>query len=214
MERKCPKCGAVVGPNATQCSTCGASIAAANTPKSNIYAIAGALLALIMMLLCIITNFVDSATFLNRMYTTVIEWNIPLATIALIVVGFAISRREKQPLLINFVGVAFIIVAFIFSNVTKNKVQDHVSNFENYIDIAAEAMKDNAEEVIDWKDNLEDAAADVAAEFEAAAKAEAERNMKSMRGTRDYDDYDDYEDYDAYNEYDDYEEYEEYDYYY
>ena len=205
MERTCAKCGAVVGPNATQCSTCGASIAAANTPKSNIYAITGAILALIMMLLCIITNFVDSATFLNRMYTTVIEWNIPLATIALIVVGFAISRREKQPLLINFVGVAFIIVAFIFSNVTRNKVQDHVSNFENYIDIAAEAMKDNAEEVIDWKDNLEDAATDVAAEFEAEAKAEAKRMMESHGYASDYD---------AYDEYDDYEEYDEYDYYY
>lgn len=166
MERKCPNCGAVVAPNATRCSTCGAAIPVASPLQSNIYAIAGAVLALILMLLCLITNFADSSTFINRMYTTAIAWNIPLATIALIVVGFVVSHREKQPLLINIVSIACLALGFLFSNITKNTIQDHISNLDNYVDVAAEGMKDNAEDVIDWKDDIEDAAKDVEHELE------------------------------------------------
>ncbi len=187
MNKKCPNCGATIAPAEKKCPSCGTSAPS----LTNIYCLAGAILALIIALLCVITNFVDSATIFNRMYTTIIEWNIPLATIALIVIGFVVSRRENQPQLINIVSVVLLVVAFLFSNTTKNKVQDHVSNFENYVEIAAEAMKDNAENVVEWRDDIEEAAKDIEHEFEAEAERKMKAEEEKYRESREYSAYDD-----------------------
>lgn len=166
MEKRCPSCGAIVAPNTAQCPSCGAIIATRNGLMSNVYSVAGAILALILALLCMITNFVDSATIFNRMYTTALEWNVPFATIILIILGFVVSHKKNRSLFLNFVSVILLAIAFIFSNVNKNMVQDHVSNIDNYVGIAAEAMDDNAEHVVDWMDTIEDSAKGVEREIE------------------------------------------------
>jgi hypothetical protein len=152
----------------------------------SIYTCAALILSLIILFLSFITAIVDSATFLNRMYTTALEWNMPLATIALIVIGFVVCQKEGRKQLFNIVAAAMLFVAFIFSNTTKNMVQDHISNFENYVDVAAEAMHDEAENIIDWSEKIEEGAEEVEDEFDAARRAEAKREARKAQESYDY----------------------------
>ena len=43
------------------------------------------------------------------------------------------------------------------SNLTKNAVQDLGSNVENYVDVAASIIKEEKENVTDYKETIEDA---------------------------------------------------------
>ena len=153
-----------------------------------IYTCAALILSLIILFLSFITAIVDSATFLNRMYTTALEWNLPLAAIALVVIGFVVCKKEGRKQLLNVVAAVMLFVAFIFSNTTKNMVQDHVSNLENYVDVVAEAMHDDAENIIDWGDKIQESAEEVEDEINAARRAEERRAMRDGY-------YDDYEYY-------------------
>ena len=62
---------------------------------------------------------------------------------------------------------------------------------ENYVEIAAEAMKDNAENVVEWKDDLEEASKDVEHELEAEAERKMKAEEEKYRESREYNDYDD-----------------------
>lgn len=190
MERKCNECGAIVNDGQTTCPNCGNPISpmrkGIKLENITIYTCAALILSLIILFLSFITAIVDSATFLNRMYTTALEWNMPLAAIALIVIGFVVCQKEGKKQLFNIVAAAMLFVAFIFSNTTKNMVQDHISNFENYVDVAAEAMHDEAENIIDWGEKIEEGAEEVEDEFDAARRAEAKREARKAQESYDY----------------------------
>lgn len=192
MERKCNECGTVINDGCTVCPNCGNVVSAKrvnfNLGNIGIYTCAALILSLIILFLSFITAIVDSATFLNRMYTTALEWNLPLAAIALVVIGFVVCKKEGRKQLLNVVAAVMLFVAFIFSNTTKNMVQDHVSNLENYVDVVAEAMHDDAENIIDWGDKIQESAEEVEDEINAARRAEARRAMRDVN-------YDDYEYY-------------------
>lgn len=190
MERKCNECGAIVNDGQTTCPNCGNPISpmrkGIKLENITIYTCAALILSLIILFLSFITAIVDSATFLNRMYTTALEWNMPLAAIALIVIGFVVCQKEGKKQLFNIVAAAMLFVAFIFSNTTKNMVQDHISNFENYVDVVAEAMHDEAENIIDWSEKIEEGAEEVEDEFDAARRAEAKREARKAQESYDY----------------------------
>lgn len=192
MERKCNECGTVINDGCTVCPNCGNVVSAKrvnfNLGNIGIYTCAALILSLIILFLSFITAIVDSATFLNRMYTTALEWNLPLAAIALVVIGFVVCKKEGRKQLLNVVAAVMLFVAFIFSNTTKNMVQDHVSNLENYVDVVAEAMHDDAENIIDWGDKIQESAEEVEDEINAARRAEERRAMRDVN-------YDDYEYY-------------------
>ena len=177
MERKCQNCGATLASDASKCHSCGAvTTASFNINQNNVYSVAGVALALLLAVLCVVTNLVDSSTFINRLYTTALAWNIPLATIALVVIGFTISIREKKPRSMSLLSVILLVVAFLFSNVNKNMLQDHLSNADNYVDVVSEGIKDNAGNIIDWKNSIE------------KAVVAAQRNMYDHNRHSDYDD--------------------------
>ena len=190
MERKCNECGAIVNDGQATCPNCGNPISpmrkGIKLENITIYTCAALIFSLIILFLSFITAIVDSATFLNRMYTTALEWNMPLAAIALIVIGFVVCQKEGRKQLFNNVAAAMLFVAFIFSNTTKNMVQDHISNFENYVDVAAEAMHDEAENIIDWSEKIEEGAEEVEDEFDAARRAEAKREARKAQESYDY----------------------------
>lgn len=190
MERKCNDCGTIINDGQTTCPNCGNPISpmrkGIKLENITIYTCAALIFSLIILFLSFITAIVDSATFLNRMYTTALEWNMPLATIALIVIGFVVCQKEGRKQLFNIVAAAMLFVAFIFSNTTKNMVQDHISNFENYVDVAAEAMHDEAENIIDWSEKIEEGAEEVEDEFDAARRAEAKREARKAQESYDY----------------------------
>ena len=190
MERKCNECGAIVNDGQATCPNCGNPISpmrkGIKLENITIYTCAALIFSLIILFLSFITAIVDSATFLNRMYTTALEWNMPLAAIALIVIGFVVCQKEGKKQLLNIVAAAMLFVAFIFSNTTKNMVQDHISNFENYVDVVAEAMHDEAENIIDWSEKIEEGAEEVEDEFDAARRAEAKREARKAQESYDY----------------------------
>ncbi len=178
MERKCIYCGAPVDEHSTICPVCGKQISETTTPNANplnnqinsltnqmksagIYTCGALLLAALLLVLSFITSSVDSASFINRMYTTALEWNLPLAAIALVVVAFVTSQRERKNQLLNLVAVAMLAVAFVFSNPNKNMVQDHISNLNNYVNVSAEAVRDNLDNVDKWMEKAQDTAEDI-----------------------------------------------------
>lgn len=122
-------------------------------------------LAALLFLLCLLTAFVDSSTFINRLYTTAVMWNLPVVTILMIVLSFAINCKRGTCNLLNLIATGLMVLAFLLSNITKNTVQDVVSNADNLVSVAAEAVVDNVDNVEDWKDEVEDAVEDAAKEL-------------------------------------------------
>ena len=200
--RNCQSCGAPLAEGATHCSQCGAlnhdkvRPASSNVEMSkNAWAVTSASIAALLLLLSIITAFVDSATFINRMYTTAIEWNLPLACIAAIALGFIAAHKEGKKPLLSYASVVVLFVAFCFSNPTKNKIQDLVGNADNIVSVVAEGVSDNASSIGDWLDLAEDAAKDLEEEYDDYLEAKRRAEMKKYGYELNYDDCDiDYED--------------------
>ncbi|MDO5496889.1 MAG: hypothetical protein Q4F45_03320, partial [Alistipes sp.] len=109
---------------------------------------------------CLITAFVDSSTFINRLYTTVLTWNLPLVAVLMIVFSFALNCKRGACNLLNWIATGVMVLAFFFSNVTKNAVQDAVSNADNFVGIVAEAIVDNVDNIEDWQDDMQSAIED------------------------------------------------------
>jgi amino acid permease len=188
MERKCNHCGATVVGSHTTCPSCGNPIAEKScnflNGEYNVYALAAAVLALLICLLSLITAFSDSSTIINRMYTTALEWNIPLITIVLTVVGFAVAQKECKSALLSLVATGLLAVGFVFSNTTKNLVQDHISNADNYVSVASEAVRDNAPSIVGWVETMEQSVKDVEKGLEKDFQRYQERKMKEAERER------------------------------
>lgn len=174
MSTVCPKCGKTLAESEVFCTSCGtpapvapqACSVQAEKPACACgsfgcgLSIAALSLASVLFLLCLITAFVDSSTFINRLYTTALAWNLPLVAVLMIVFSFALNCKRGACNLLNWIATGVIILAFFLSNVTKNTVQDVVSNADNFVGVASEAMSDEAENISDWAEELEDAAED------------------------------------------------------
>ena len=164
MENVCPKCGAPISEGAAVCPACGETVAKVEPRKVNIninvnpsWTLVGNILAGLLALLCLFTAFVDSSTFINRLYTTAVMWNLPLITIAVVAYAFVKGECKKG----NLISVVLLVVAFLCSNITKNAVQDVVSNAENYVEVGTEAAIDILEDADDWQDIIKDVQKDV-----------------------------------------------------
>ncbi len=174
MSTVCPKCGKELAESEVFCTNCGtpapavphACSAQVEKPACACgsfgcgLTIAALSLASVIFLLCLITAFVDSSTFINRLYTTVLTWNLPLVAVLMIVFSFALNCKRGACNLLNWIATGVMVLAFFFSNVTKNTVQDAVSNADNFVGIAAEALNDEAENIRDWAEDLDDAVED------------------------------------------------------
>ena len=176
MTKLCVKCGVQLHDQATFCSQCGTPqpVAAPQPPVSQppVYqpqpakpmlsadpvAITAVVLAAVLCLLSFLTMLIDSSTYINRLYTTACVWSLPLLTIVLIIYTF-IKKKEGSNLL-GWVAALMMVLSFLFSNTTKNFVQDAISNAENFIEVAAEAVVDNVDNVEEWKEIIEEAADD------------------------------------------------------
>ena len=195
MSNVCPKCGVPMPEGTTVCPLCGASLEQPKAAKSvkfnlgkNYWAIAGVALAAFLALLCFVTAIVDSSTFINRLYTTALMWNLPLITVALVAYGFYKGEAKK----VGILSVVLLVVAFFCSNVMKNSVQDAISNAENYVEVAKEAAIDVIEDAKDWQELIIDAGTDIT---KAVSKNKDFGDLDLLDALEDFD-YDDYdEDY-------------------
>lgn len=196
MAKQCIKCGAQISDEALFCEKCGAqqNVATTQPPVShqpapeqayrpqmpsfkisiptNPIALIAVTLAAVLFLLSFIIMLVDSSTILNRLYTTALLWQLPLLTVAMIIYLFAKHKDECK--ILAWIATALMVLTFLFTNYSKNIIQDTLSNTDNYVDIAAEAVVDNIDKVRDWEDVIGDAV------------------RKATKSQRDYDD----EDYD------------------
>ena len=190
MENRCNHCGATFTGTYATCPSCGKPLnAKRGNSKINVYGFAAAVLALLLFVLSLITALMDSSTFINRMYTTALEWNIPLVAIVATVVGFVVAQKEGKSALLSLAATGLLAVGFVFSNTTKNRVQDHISNLDNYVGVASEAVRDNASSVVGWFETMEDSVKEVekgvTKDFEQYAQRKEEARMKMETGSVD-----------------------------
>lgn len=127
-------------------------------------------------MIVVLTALIDTPTFLHRMHSTIIAWQLPLVAIGMI----AYASVKEQDTLLNSIfrltAAGLLFIAFLCTNLTKNIVQDVASNIENYVDVAEKTIKSEAENVKDYEKQLERAVEDA--------------NDKKNRRDRDWDEYD------------------------
>lgn len=127
-------------------------------------------------MIVVLTALIDTPTFLHRMHSTIIAWQLPLVAIGMI----AYASVKEQGTLLNSIfrltAAGLLFIAFLCTNLTKNIVQDVASNIENYVDVAEKTIKSEAENVKDYEKQLERAVEDA--------------NDKKNRRDRDWDEYD------------------------
>ena len=179
MAKQCINCGAQISDEALFCEKCGARQDAATTQPpitpqpapeqayrpqmpsfkisipNNPVALIAAIFAAVLFLLSFIIMLVDSSTILNRLYTTALLWQLPLLTIAMIIYVFLKHKDECK--ILAWIATVLMVLTFLFTNYSKNIIQDTLSNTDNYVDIAAEAVVDNIDKVRDWEDVIGDA---------------------------------------------------------
>jgi multisubunit Na+/H+ antiporter MnhG subunit len=128
-----------------------------------------------IFLIVVLTALIDTPTFLHRMHSTIIAWQLPLVAIGMI----AYASVKEQDTLLNSIfrltAAGLLFIAFLCTNLTKNIVQDVASNIENYVDVADKTIKSEAENVKDYEKQLQRAVEDA--------------NEKENRRDRDWDDY-------------------------
>lgn len=140
------------------------------------FSMAALVLSGFIFLIVVLTALIDTPTFLHRMHSTIIAWQLPLVAIGMI----AYASVKEQGTLLNSIfrltAAGLLFIAFLCTNLTKNIVQDVASNIENYVDVAEKTIKSEAENVKDYEKQLERAVEDA--------------NDKKNRRDRDWDDYD------------------------
>lgn len=141
------------------------------------FSMAALVLSGFIFLIVVLTALIDTPTFLHRMHSTIIAWQLPLVAIGMI----AYASVKEQGTLLNSIfrltAAGLLFIAFLCTNLTKNIVQDVASNIENYVDVAEKTIKSEAENVKDYEKQLQRAVEDA--------------NEKKNRRDRDWDDYDD-----------------------
>lgn len=140
------------------------------------FSMAALVLSGFIFLIVVLTALIDTPTFLHRMHSTIIAWQLPLVAIGMI----AYASVKEQGTLLNSIfrltAAGLLFIAFLCTNLTKNIVQDVASNIENYVDVADKTIKSEAENVKDYEKQLQRAVEDA---------NEKEKNRRD----RDWDDY-------------------------
>lgn len=131
-----------------------------------------------VLLISLLTTFIATPTFLNRLETTIIAWNVPLIIVALLVLAALTEKEDKQARLFRLLATIGLVVSFCFTNMSKNVVQDVVSNASNYVDVATATIEKEYDNISDYEH-----------EFQKTARKIAKEQMKS----REYYDYDDFD---------------------
>lgn len=131
-----------------------------------------------VFLVTFLTAFIATPSFLNRIGTTIIQWNLPLIIVGLLVVA-SLFEKEKLARLFRLIASGLLVLTFFFTNSTKNMVQDGVSNLENYLDVAIATAEKEVENIDKYEDKVMDAVEDISRKF-----------MRKTRDLRDYDEYD------------------------
>ena len=140
------------------------------------FSMAALVLSGFIFLIVVLTALIDTPTFLHRMHSTIIAWQLPLVAIGMI----AYASVKEQGTLLNSIfrltAAGLLFIAFLCTNLTKNIVQDVASNIKNYVDVADKTIKSEAENVKDYEKQLQRAVEDA---------NEKEKNRRD----RDWDDY-------------------------
>ena len=119
------------------------------------FSIAAFALATFIMLVTLLTAVIATPSFLNRIHTTILMWQLPLVTIALIVFAAVAEKEDKLAKIFRFIAVGVLAIGFFLTNITKNTVQDAVSNIENYVDITEATIKSEAENILEYGRTIE-----------------------------------------------------------
>lgn len=150
--RICTECGNPLPDNTLACPKCGAP-APAPAPaarqdrqisisiNSNSWSVAALLLSALILFIVGITAIIDSSTFLSRIHTTLLTWNLPLLTCGVIAYSFVVTKREGKSNFFGWIAVVMMFVALCCSNISKNSRQDANSNEEAFEDVQSEHMK-------------------------------------------------------------------------
>lgn len=131
-----------------------------------------------VLLISLLTTFIATPTFLNRLETTIVAWHLPLIIVALLVVAAIVEKKDKQARFFRILAILGLVASFFFTNLTKNTVQDVVSNASNYVDVATATIEKEYDNISDYEH-----------EFQKTARKIAKEQMKS----REYYDYDDFD---------------------
>ena len=130
-----------------------------------------------VLLISLLTTFIATPTFLNRLETTIVAWHLPLIIVALLVVAAIVEKKDKQARFFRMLAILGLVASFFFTNLTKNTVQDVVSNASNYVDVATAAIEKEYDNLQDYEH-----------EFDKTMKKIREKEAKKHRDY--YDEYD------------------------
>ena len=130
-----------------------------------------------VLLISLLTTFIATPTFLNRLETTIVAWHLPLIIVALLVVAAIVEKKDKQARFFRLLAILGLVASFFFTNLTKNTVQDVVSNASNYVDVATAAIEKEYDNLQDYEH-----------EFDKTMKKIREKEAKKHRDY--YDEYD------------------------
>jgi uncharacterized membrane protein len=125
--------------------------------KISNFSCAALALSAFILLISVLTLVIDTPTFINRIHTTIIFWQLPLVTIGLLVCAFLKEKDCELLGKLRLAAIGALVVGFFCTNLTKNIVQDVVSNAENYVDVAVATMDSEAENVVEYGVKLETA---------------------------------------------------------
>jgi hypothetical protein len=125
--------------------------------KHSKFSLAALVLSAFIMLIALLTAFIATPSFLNRLHTTILLWQLPLVTIGLIVVAAMTETESGLAKIFRLIAVGTLTLGFIFTNVTKNTVQDTVSNISNYVDVAKATIEHEAENIEEYGRSIEHA---------------------------------------------------------
>ena len=123
--------------------------------KHSKFSLAALVLSAFIMLIALLTAFIATPSFLNRLHTTILLWQLPLVTIGLIVVAAMTETESGLAKIFRLIAVGTLTLGFIFTNVTKNAVQDTVSNIGNYVDVAKATIEHEAENIEEYGRSIE-----------------------------------------------------------
>ena len=125
--------------------------------KHSKFSLAALVLSAFIMLIALLTAFIATPSFLNRLHTTILLWQLPLVTIGLIVVAAMTETESGLAKIFRLIAVGTLTLGFIFTNVTKNTVQDTVSNIGNYVDVAKATIEHEAKNIEEYGRSIEHA---------------------------------------------------------
>lgn len=117
-------------------------------------------LVIVVFFITVLTAFISTPTFLNRLATAIITWQLPLIIVGLLVFA-SVFEKEKMASLFRLIATGLLVLSFFFTNTTKNMVQDTVSNAGNFVDVAAATIEKEFDNVDEYEEKIEDTIDDI-----------------------------------------------------